>query len=78
LQVFVSTMRWADSLPFDKRPWIFPDIFCPVLYDDWAAGRDVALDAALRDDTVDAPDDDRFAAYWERESQAGAWEPFWR
>jgi hypothetical protein len=38
---------------------------------------DVALEAALTDKTTDPSDDDRFAKYWERESQQGRWEPFW-
>ena len=46
-------------------------------YDDRAAGTDVALEAALTDDTSDEADDERFREYWERESQQGTRAPFW-
>jgi hypothetical protein len=73
----VARLRWFDGGPDDKRRWIFPDVFVPTLFADWVGGRDPALDAAL---TVAPVAEDAFAArirHFERDSQKGAWNPFW-
>lgn len=76
----VSTVPWFDSYPQDSRPWIFPDIFAPRLFEDWRDGRDAALLAALSH-RVDAPIEDLSTDrvfYFRRPSQSTAWLPFWR
>ena len=77
ITAMVATKRWFDGGPDDRRRWIFPDVFVPSLYADWAAGRDPALDAALSLKPVGA---NTFAArirYFERDSQQARWTPFW-
>jgi len=77
ITAMVATKRWFDGGPDDKRRWIFPDVFVPSLYADWAAGRDPALDAAL---SLKPAGSNTFAArsrYFERDSQKARWTPFW-
>jgi hypothetical protein len=77
ITAMVATKRWFDGGPDDKRRWIFPDVFVPSLYADWAAGRDPALDAAL---SLKPSGANTFAArirYFERDSQKARWTPFW-
>ncbi len=47
IAVIVASLRWQDSDPNDKRIWIMPDIVARETFADYAAGRDVALEAAL-------------------------------
>ena len=73
----VSTLRWYDGGPHDKRQWLMPDLPAPSLAADWLAGRDAALEAAL---THQAAAPDQFterSRYFERASQQTAWRPFW-
>jgi hypothetical protein len=76
----VSTIPWFDSYPMDKRPWILPDLPVADRFDDWAAGRDPALDAALTHAGEGEAND--LAAtrvfFYERPSQKADWKPFWR
>jgi C-terminal processing protease CtpA/Prc len=72
----ISSKRWSDSYPPDKRIWILPDLPVPNLFTDWAAGRDPVLDMALSH-TVSGPTDDR-TFFFSRASQKGDWRPFWR
>jgi len=74
----VSTLRWYDGGPNDARRWIFPDLFVPNRFADWAAGTDRALDAALADTPSTADDFRTRTRYFERSSQAQDWRPFWR
>jgi hypothetical protein len=47
LAVLVASLRWQDSDPKDTRIWIMPDVVARETFTDYAAGRDVALEAAL-------------------------------
>lgn len=47
LAVMIASLRWQDSAPNDRRPWIMPDIVARQSFADYLAGRDVALEAAL-------------------------------
>lgn len=72
----ISTLRWQDSPPFDERPWILPDIPAPPAFDDYAAGRDAALAAALADRPAEEPLDvwaRRTMQPWDRDSQKKGW-----
>jgi hypothetical protein len=48
LRVFVATTRFEDSDPADTRFTLEPDIPAWQKLEDWRAGRDAALEAALR------------------------------
>lgn len=53
--VSVSERYWQNSQPFDNRPWIAPDIPVVLTFEDFAAGRDRAMEEirsfiALSDD----------------------------
>ena len=73
----ISTLRWNDSMPFDDRIWLLPDIPAPPTFTDYLAGRDAALEAALshRPKQVDT-NDDLLATPWERLSQQAGWRFF--
>lgn len=73
----VATKRWADGGPDDTRRWIFPDIPVPSLFEDWAAGRDPALEAALSAKPAGPDDFKARARYFERPGQETPWRPFW-
>ncbi len=76
----VSTLAWFDSYPQDKRALMMPDVFAPMLFADWVAGRDNALDAALTD-AAESPADEldrRSTFFFERPTQSQEWRPFWR
>jgi hypothetical protein len=73
----VSTVRWMDSSPADKRSAIMPDVLVPSTFADFVSGRDPALEAA-RSHSDNRPFNDAInSAPWERESQAKDWRPFW-
>lgn len=79
LRSIVSTLPWFDSAPMDERAWIFPDIPTPDLFTDFAAGRDAALEQALRhrdERPLDELTRERIF-YYARVSQSGEWKPFW-
>ena len=79
LTAMVSTLPWFDSYPQDKREWITPDLLVPSKFDDWRAGGDPVLDAALTQPFIGMPDDlsrDR-VFYYSRASQKQQWNPFW-
>ncbi|MDO9222530.1 MAG: hypothetical protein Q7U20_02340 [Caulobacter sp.] len=76
----VSTIPWFDSYPMDKRPWILPDLPVADRFEDWAAGRDPALELALTH-AVGGEADDLSPArtfVYDRDSQKADWKPFWR
>jgi hypothetical protein len=76
----VSTLPWFDSYPSDKRVWILPDLPVADRFEDWRAGRDPVLAAALAH-AGGGPDNDLTADrvfYSGRASQKGDWKPFWR
>ena len=80
LTAMVSSLPWFDSYPQDRRPWILPDLPVPETGEDWRAGRDAALAAAIDHRTRAAPDElspDR-VFYFGRGSQQSGWNPFWR
>ncbi len=47
ITVSISALFWQNSDPRDTRPWLQPDIPVELDWDDWAAGRDPVLEAAL-------------------------------
>jgi hypothetical protein len=49
MQVGVSSRYWQLSSPNDARLSIEPDVAVQLSADDWAAGRDVVLEAAIAD-----------------------------
>lgn len=79
LNCYVSTLPWFDSVPMDQRRWIFPDHLAPETFANFVAGRDPALDFALTSNDDAAPEEftRERVFYYERESQAGEWTPFW-
>jgi hypothetical protein len=79
LRSIVSTLPWFDSMPMDRRRWVFPDVLTPDLFADFASGRDASLEHALthRDERpLDELTRER-VFYYERGSQSGEWKPFW-
>ena len=78
LPYIVSTLSWQDSVPFDNRIWIKPDIPAAQVFSDWLAGRDPALDLALSADLGRGLDEDQWYSPWRRPSQSAEWQPFWR
>lgn len=48
LSAIVASLRWQDSDPNDSRGWIMPDVSARETFADYLAGRDVALDAAVK------------------------------
>ena len=75
----VSTIPWFDSYPMDKRRWIMPDLLVPAVFEDWRAGRDPALDAALAHRTEAKANDlsEGRTFVYGRASQKAEWKPFW-
>ncbi len=45
--VSISDLFWESSSPLDRRTWIAPQVYLPPRADDYFAGRDPALEAAL-------------------------------
>jgi hypothetical protein len=74
----VSTVRWMDSFPVDKRATIMPDVLAPLVFADFVNGRDRALEIALAHVDKRPFDDVILSAPWERESQRSEWKPFWQ
>jgi hypothetical protein len=77
--VFVSTVPWFDSYPMDRRPCTLPDLLIEDTFEDWRAGRDPALEAALSHHAADEDNDlsRPRVFYFDRPSQHAAWSPFW-
>lgn len=75
--LFCSTVRWQDSDPRDERRWTYPDVPAPLAFADLAAGRDPAIEAALRHEL--APIEGYTGllprAHWQRATQRDAWPP---
>jgi len=47
LTVRLSSVYWRDANVDERRPWVAPDLATGVTWTDHAAGRDLALEAAL-------------------------------
>lgn len=80
LPYVISTLRWQDSTPFDDRPWIAPDIAAPPTFADYVAGRDLALERALKHQPAASEEENwrrRAMAPWERASQKADWRFFY-
>jgi hypothetical protein len=45
----LSNLYWQDSLPWDDRPWIEPDLPVELSVWDWIAGEDPVLDRVLEE-----------------------------
>ncbi|MFO1187200.1 MAG: hypothetical protein U1E87_06955 [Alphaproteobacteria bacterium] len=78
ITAIVSTLRWYDGGPHDKRRWIFPDLFVPSTFADWRSGTDRALETALTHTPDKAVTFEERAFYFDRPSQKQEWRPFWR
>jgi len=73
LVALISTLRWQDSFDSDPRPWIRPDVPAVLTFEDFLAGRDPALEAALRDDASGIEFQPFTGARWHRPSQYLGW-----
>ncbi len=49
----VSDVLWQGGWPYDHRPWLAPHVHVPPRFEDYRAGRDPALEAALAIRTTD-------------------------
>lgn len=77
VRYLISTLRWQDSMPFDDRIWLLPDIPAPSTFAEYAVGQDHALEAALAHDPKrEATDDGLTATPWARPSQQTGWRFF--
>jgi tetratricopeptide (TPR) repeat protein len=47
LEVRISQYLWQDSTPYDRRPWVAPDLPAPPTFAAYRANRDPALEAIL-------------------------------
>lgn len=73
----ISTLRWQDSMPFDDRIWLLPDIPASPSFEDYLLGRDTALDTAFSYRIAPAAADDSLIAMpWTRPSQQVGWRFF--
>ncbi|MCA9860668.1 MAG: hypothetical protein KC438_13150 [Thermomicrobiales bacterium] len=48
-RVNISDLLWQSDWPWDRRPWIAPDLYAPPTWEAYRTGRDVALDAIARE-----------------------------
>lgn len=48
-RVNISDLAWQSGWPWDRRPWIPPDLLAPPTWEAYHAGRDVALEAIARE-----------------------------
>ncbi len=44
-RVNISDLNWQSGWPWDRRPWIPPDLYAPPTWEAYRTGRDVALEA---------------------------------
>jgi C-terminal processing protease CtpA/Prc len=56
IRVAISGLYWQESDPRDRRPWVRPDVPVRMSYDQYASGRDPALQAILAFDPSEAPE----------------------
>ncbi len=71
LPVLISTRRWDESDPADRRSATLPDLPAHLNFAQFANGRDPALEAALAYDPSRAPA--QTGPRWKRASQHAAW-----
>jgi hypothetical protein len=74
LTAIISTLRWQDSFDSDPRPWIRPDVPAVLTFEDFLAGRDPALEAALHHDASDIAFQPFTARRWYRGTQRMGWD----
>lgn len=69
--LLLSTVRWQDSEPRDRRPWLAPDLPVALTFADWHAGRDRVLEtvAAYEHVRIEGFDDVPPIGHWQRASQ---------
>jgi hypothetical protein len=48
-RVNISDLLWQSGWPWDRRPWIPPDLYAPPTFAAYREGRDVALEAIARE-----------------------------
>ncbi len=48
-RVNISDLNWQSGWPWDRRPWIPPDLYAPPTWAAYRTGQDVALDAIARE-----------------------------
>jgi hypothetical protein len=75
IRVAISELYWQESDPRDDRPWITPDLPVRLSFDQYAAGRDPALQAIRAFDPTEAPEALRAPPneHWDRLGQDGDW-----
>jgi hypothetical protein len=75
IRVAVSGLYWQESDPRDDRPWIRPDLPVRLSFDQYATGRDPALEAIRAFDPAEAPE--ALTAppnqHWDRPGQDQGW-----
>jgi len=74
LGAIISTLRWQDSFDSDPRLWIRPDLPADLTFDDFLAGRDPALEAALTHNANDIAMQPFTALRWHRDTQYLGWD----
>ena len=48
-RVNISDLNWQSGWPWDRRPWIPPDLYAPPTWEAYRTGGDVALEAIIRE-----------------------------
>lgn len=76
-RLLCSTVRWQDSEPQDRRPWIHPDLPADPTFADYVAGRDPALTAILayQPTPIVGYTNTSPWAHWRRDTQKTTWPP---
>lgn len=75
--VIISTLPWFDSFASDPRPFTRPDVAVLWSYEDFLAGRDPVLEAALTHDASDIAYEPFTGNRWRRATQLLGWDvPF--
>jgi len=74
LVTLISTLRWQDSFDSDPRMWVRPDVGVDLTFEDFLAGHDPALEAALNHNGNDISFQPFTARRWYRDTQFLGWD----